>query len=1038
MNIFIRYLFLYSFILVYVTSIPNNISENGNVIETKEDKVKKAIDSSNFNKLEEILNHFKENKINVNESSNLDAFKNIINSNSTSQVNLQNILKMLNLSNNTNNSENINNNNNNNMNFNNTDINRWMELLKQFNNMKKESIQDTNNQNQLNDNNINENNNKLNAEMKKESYIENLNNLLKNININNKENNNNPNPLNSLSQLTNLIGQLHNKSNDNNNNNNNNNKVFGDVEALLSKFLNLENQKKNPYSLDKSVMDNSSSLKKESILLEYDNNGKYLNDKQNLINQNNNNLNEKNEKLKNFFSSLKDKYNPYSYERKILNDLINENDIKSKYNLDDDFENQIIGNYQENEEYEAMNDEDKEKKTGMFEDINELDDNDTIESGSISNKLLRKNKIENDKLLRKLTSDDSDDIQECNCSKKVKNCILSYINYENLEYMLESLDIDVKTLIRKYNGHVDKQFKKTDSFLIPLPPLNPNADVQNTSDYVLRVPRVLFLTTRKSFSSSFDRYFYNLYNIMATHLKWNAYMWGYGFKYYPVFFPKNLHTLLNTYSGQIGNEPFDIIFIHNSFVSNYYNHFFFLKNMPKLTTLIYINDGWDANMKKTFLNLFPHIFFQNQVNIFEFNPLNSIDVVEEKKKLFNNLWNKVSNSNASNVITNRHKKRNEIKNKPISEKEKMLENEDDSKTLWAFLPHGVNHCCSKYFNLCFESKENNDMNFYYNRGKKIENKHIPNYELSYSLLDLFLQECNFKETSIFNNSTRDIDILFLYNTTSNNYKDYLIQKIMDYIYNKNINDLKNKIYKYEVDLYYWKVWGLQTTHKLIKNKIKEYTLILQRSKVCVISSKFAGMLNKMVIDALFNGCVVITDKSHNKDINKYLISTHIPFEYYEISDLIYNKENMNSLANDLIDKINTTLQEVNSGKRDKMRIEAFKTVLNTYTYTGVILNWIIPSLYFHYNKEKYEITNNYFVLPQYFESIISKSLKTTSAKREKIIANIDLSLQEDLIMNNNEVAVWCIIWILIFSIILFYILKNSNIISFFLKKKRNL
>lgn len=277
--------------------------------------------------------------------------------------------------------------------------------------------------------------------------------------------------------------------------------------------------------------------------------------------------------------------------------------------------------------------------------------------------------------------------------------------------------------------------------------------------------------------------------------------------------------------------------------------------------------------------------------------------------------------------------------------------------------------------------------------------------------------------------------MYLYNT-SNNYNDYLVQKIMDYIYNNNMNNLKDKIQKYEVDLNYWKLWGLQTTHKLIKNKMIDYTNMLQRSKVCIISSKFAGMLNKMVIDALFYGCVVISDKTHNKDINKFIVTTKVPFEYYEISDLIYNKENMTSLANDLIDKINTTLEEVKSGKRNQMRIDVFKTILNTYTYSAVILNWIIPSIYFHYNKEKYEIKNNYFVLPQYFEKIISKSLKITSAKREKIIANIDLSLQEDLVMNNNEVVAWGIIWFLIFSIILFYMLKNSSLVTFLFRQHK--
>ncbi|SBS85532.1 conserved Plasmodium protein, unknown function, partial [Plasmodium malariae] len=883
---------------------------------------------------------------------------------------------------------------------------------------------------------------------------------------------------NPLEHLTELLGHLNNNNKDENKSGNNN-KVIGDIQSILGKFLNSEKNKNAPFSLDKSVTDGSTKSK-ESILLEYNKKERDLiNELQNLIkkskeNMNNKELNEKNEKLKTFFSSLRDKYNPYSYERKLLDDLISENDIKNKYNIDDSFEKNIFIHEKDDVVYEQMSDAEKEKKTEMFEDINELDEHETVESGSINSNMLRKNKMENASVLRGLISGESDNLHECNCSShKNKNCIFSYINYSNLEYMLESLDIDVKSMVKE---HIDSyknakhHFKKSDSFLVPLLPLNVKSNIQNTSKYILRVPRVLFLSTKKAFSTSLDRYFFNLYDVMENQLKWNTYIWGYGFKHYPLFFSKNLHTLLHNYDKQIGSEPFDLIFVHSSFVSNYYNHYFFLKNMPKLTTLIFISDGWDNNVKNTYLNLFPHIFFQNQVNIFEYNPISSIDTAAERRKLHNSLWNKVSNSRTNDIITNKHKKKKEGKKGSSSPgddtEEETLDkddpnsgyynsmngtnndynddDDDDNKTLWAFLPHAVNPCCFKKFDKCFEVKENEPNNrggisptYYYDLARKIGNRHNPSVELSYSLLDLFLPVCTFKDpSSLFNSFTRDIDILYLYNTTSSNYNDFLIQKIMDYIYNKNMNNLKDKIYKYEVDLYYWKVWGLQTTHKLIKNKMKEYYNILQRSKVCVISSKFAGMLNKTVIDAMLNGCVVITDKGHNKDVNKFLVTTRIPYEYYEISDLIYNNENMNSLAANLVEKINTTLDQVNKGKKNTMKIEAFKMVLNTYTYPGVILNWILPTLYFHYNKEKYELINNYFVLPQYFDKVISKSLKTTSAKREKIIANIDLSLQEDLIMNNNEVATWYIIWIVIFVVVLFYIIRNSNILSLIFKQRK--
>ncbi|OTN65022.1 Uncharacterized protein PKNOH_S120140300 [Plasmodium knowlesi] len=895
---------------------------------------------------------------------------------------------------------------------------------------------------------------------------------------------------NPLEQLTNLLGNLGgNKGTDGSAGGNN--KLMGDIQSLLGNFLNGEKNNNVPFALDKSVMDGSTN--KESITLQYNQSERdILKELQNLINKSKGmsvtgstkEMEEKNFKLKNFFNSLKGKYNPYSYERKILNDIISEEDIKDKYNIDDDFERNIyISANDTSVNYEEMSDEEKEKKTEMFADVNELDDKDSVESGSINSHILRKNKLENEKLLRGLIAGESDNLRECNCmSSKEKNCVLSYINYNNLEYMLDSLNIDVKKMVKQYrvsgsHNNVASPYTKSESFLVPLPPLNAKADVRDTSKYVLRVPRVLFLSTKKAFSTSMDRYFFNLYDIMESQLKWNTYMWGYGFKYYPLFFTKNLHTLLHNYEKQIGKEPFDIIFVHTSFVSNYYNHYFFLKNMPRMTTLIFINDGWDNNVKNAYLNLFPHIFFQNQVNIFEYSPLNNIDSGSEKKKLINSLWNKVSNNDSNEVIANKHKKKgkkNKSKKKKgdtevgaddeeVDEQEEQQtkknelssggedeHDDDENKTLWAFLPHGVNPCCLDNFENMFDVKENdpNDNSkevvvsptFYHDLAKKMKKKkkNTPQLELSYSLLDLFLPACTYKDSvpTFLNNAHRDIDILYLCNTTSSNYNDFLIQKVMDYIYNKDISSLKHRIKKYEFDLYYWKVWGMQTTHKLIKNKLKEYHHMLRRSKVCIISAKFAGMLNRMVIDALFNGCVVITDKSHNKDINKYIVTTRIPYEYYEISDLIYNTENMNNISNDMVDKINLTLEEVNSGKKDALKFEAFKTVMNTYTYQGVILNWILPTLYFHYNKEKYEIVNNYFVLPQYFEDVISKSLKTTSAQREKIIANIDLSLQEDLIMNNNEVATWCIIWVLIFAVIVFYLLRNSNLLSALFKQRK--
>ncbi|VTZ68803.1 golgi protein 2, putative [Plasmodium chabaudi chabaudi] len=862
---------------------------------------------------------------------------------------------------------------------------------------------------------------------------------------------------NLLDGLASLLGNYGKKDGNENNKN-----PLHDLHSLFGNWLNDDSHKDAPFSLDNSV-DHFSEKSKQAILSQYNHDEReLLNQLESLVNKNKaltniKEISEKNAKLRTHISTLKEKYNSYSYEGQLLNDMITEDDIKNKYNIDDNFENKIYEIAKKGIVYEEMSDSEKDKKNEMFEDINELDNKDAKDSGTINIHTIKHDQIENDSLLRGILHGGKDNLHECNCfSNKVKKCIYSYINYSNLEYMLGSLNINVDSMVTKYiNDHTkDDHFKKSKSFLVPLPPLNAKSNIKNVNEYVLRVPRVLFLATKKSFSSSTDRYFFNLYDIMESQLKWNVYIWGYGFKYYPLFFTKNLHTLLHKYDHQIGREPFDIIFVHSSFISNYYNHYFFLKNMPKMTTLIFINDGWDSNVKKSYMNLIPHIFFQNQVNIFEYNPLNSIDIETEKHKLNNNIWNKVSNNSTHNVITNKHKKKKDIKknsnnysdDSTDSDNNELWNTDDDNineHTLWAFLPHGINPCCSKQVDMCFELRShenghNTNSRFYYDIAQKVENKYRRSLKLSYSLLDLFVPECNFKNPPVgmFDINNRDIDILYLYNTTSSNYNDFLIQKIMDHIYNKNINNLKDRIHKYEVDTYYWKVWGLQTTHKLIKNKMKEYSDMLHRSKICIISSKFAGMLNKMVIDAMFSGCVVITDKSHNKDINKYIVLTQIPYEYYEIPDLVYHSENINSLSIDLIKKITTTLNEVYSGARDQMRIDAFKAVLNTYTYPGIILNWILPTLYFHHNKEKYEITNNYFVLPQYFKSIISKSLKTSSAKREKIIANIDLSLQEDLIMNNNEVLIWFIIWIIIFSVIFCYILKNNSLVTYLFKQRK--
>ncbi|KJP87674.1 hypothetical protein AK88_02702 [Plasmodium fragile] len=1126
MNIFTRCVFLYSFIIVFVICTNDNNQSNNTNEGGGNDKPGKG--GFDFSQLGDILNSLngkggKGGNANNNNNGNLDMLNNLLNQKGSSSGGgggLENLMNLFNT---------VNNKGGGNANLNNLDMGKMMDMLKQFGGAANSGAQgggkgtgaDGQKVNPMESvgnllNMLNAGGNKggdgKGADGKGGNPMEHLTSLLGNLGANKGGDGK---AGNSLANLTSLLGNLGaNKGGDGKSGNplehltsllgnlgankgGGNNKLMGDLQSLLGNFLN--SQKKNndaPFALDKSVMDGSTN--KESIMLEYNQSEKnLLQELQNLINKSkgmnvtggSKELEEKNSKLKSFFNLLKGKYNPYSYERQILNDITSEEDIKDKYNIDDEFEKHIYVSANDNSvNYEQMSDEEKEKKTEMFADVNQLDDNESVESGSISGHILRKGKLENEKLLRGLIAGESDNLHECNCeSSKEKNCILSYINYNNLEYMMDSLNIDVKKMVKQYRlsgKDASSPYAKSESFLVPLPPLNAKSDVRDTSKYVLRVPRVLFLSTKKAFSTSMDRYFFNLYDIMESQLKWNTYMWGYGFKYYPLFFTKNLHTLLHNYEKQIGKDPFDIIFVHSSFVSNYYNHYFFLKNMPRMTTLIFINDGWDNSVKNSYLNLFPHIFFQNQVNIFEYNPLNSIDSGSEKRKLINSLWNKVSSNDSNDVIANKHKKKgknydtkkrkgdngvigdeeeedDQQKKKKKGKNELSAEGEDsnqedehdddENKTLWAFLPHGVNPCCLNNMENMFNVIENdpNDSSkemvvsptFYQDLAKKMmkkKKKNMPKLELSYSLLDIFLPACTYKDTvpSFLNNTHRDIDILYLCNTTSSNYNDFLIQKVMDYIYNKDINNLKHRIKKYEFDLYYWKVWGMQTTHKLIKNKLKEYHDMLRRSKVCVISSKFAGMLNRMVIDALFNGCVVITDKSHNKDINKYIVTTRIPYEYYEISDLIYNTENMNNISKDLVDRINVTLEEVNSGKKDLLKVEAFKTVMNTYTYQGVILNWILPTMYFHYNKEKYELVNNYFVLPQYFEDVISKSLKTTSAQREKIIANIDLSLQEDLIMNNNEVATWCIIWILIFAIIVFYLVRNSNLLSALFKQRK--
>ncbi|GAB66510.1 hypothetical protein PCYB_092950 [Plasmodium cynomolgi strain B] len=1145
MNIFTRCVFLYSFIIVFVICTNDNNQSNNTDEGGGKDKPGKG--GFDFSQLGDILNSLngkggKGGNAN-NNNDHFDMLNNLLNQKGSSGGGLENLMNLFNTGTNKGGG---------NANLNNLDMGKMMDMLKQFGGAANSGAQgggkgtgaDGQKANPMESignllNMMNAGGNKggdgkggnplesitsllgnlggnkgadgkgvywatsaeiKGADGKGGNPMEHLTSLLGNLGGNKGADGKGGNP---LEHLTSLLGNLDaNKGADGKGGGNN--KLMGDIQSLLGNFLNAGKNNNAPFALDKGVMDGSRN--KESIMLEYNQSERdLLRELQNLINKSkgmnangsNKELEEKNSKLKNFFSSLKGRYNPYSYERKILNDITSEEDIKNKYNIDDEFEKHIYVSANDTSvHYEEMSDEEKEKKTGMFADVNQLDDNESVESGSINSHILRKSKLENEKLLRGLIAGESDNLRECNCaSSKVKNCVFSYINYNNLEYMLDSLNIDVKTMVKQYRASsvsatakdAASAYVKSESFLVPLPPLDAKSDVRDTSKYVLRVPRVLFLSTKKAFSTSMDRYFFNLYDIMESQLKWNTYMWGYGFKYYPLFFTKNLHTLLHNYDKQIGREPFDIIFVHSSFVSNYYNHYFFLKSMPRMTTLIFINDGWDSNVKNAYLNLFPHIFFQNQVNIFEYNPLNSIDSGSEKRKLVNSLWNKVSINDSNEVISNKHKKKgknNDSRKKKggngvggdeeeqdgkqqggkqqggkqqdgrsAGGEDSQQEDEhddDENKTLWAFLPHGVNPCCLDNFENMFDMKENdpNDTSkkmvisptYYQDLARKMKKKkkNSLKLELSYSLLDVFLPACTYKDTipSFLNNEHRDIDILYLCNTTSSNYNDFLIQKVMDYIYNKDISSLKHKIKKYEFDLYYWKVWGMQTTHKLIKNKLKEYHHMLRRSKVCIISSKFAGMLNRMVIDALFNGCVVITDKSHNKDINKYIITTRIPYEYYEISDLIYNKENMNSLSKDMVEKINATLEEVNSGKKDLLKLEAFKTVMNSYTYQGVILNWILPTLYFHYNREKYELVNNYFVLPQYFEDVISKSLKTTSAQREKIIANIDLSLQEDLIMNNNEVATWCIIWVLIFAVIVFYLLRNSNLVSALFKQRK--
>lgn len=893
----------------------------------------------------------------------------------------------------------------------------------------------------------------------------------------------------------------------------NNKQWLSNFEHLLNQFIHMNDQKKKGFQLDKTINQPPLSTK-GSLLMESEGyTGNYYHERSNKDGSgvgigvgtgsegwghvNSGIANENNEKLKSYFGSLGKSYHPYSYERKILNELSQDEDIKRKYNLSEEFERKILEHFEKgdmntdsDEDYEErseVQEEEKRKIEEAFEDINEQDDNDSIEQGSISNRLLRKSQMGKNLLFKNMFDTSDTSLNECNCGNKVKNCLLYFMDLSNMEYILQSLEINVKGLVDKYTEALverqeflkGKKERRSESFLLPLPPVGKHSNAKDISSYVLRVPKVLFLTTRKSFTSSFDRYFYHLYNIMESQLKWKTFLWGYGFKYYPIIYPKNLHALLHTHVHQLGKQPFDLVFVHESFVSNYYNHYFFTKNMPKITTLLYITDGWDSTVKKKFLSLFPSIMFQNQVNIFEFNPLSSLNIEQEKTKLSNSLWNKVSNAGIHDVITNKHKKKSEpfglFEDSNKTQGTNALNTEIEN-TLWAYLPHGVNHCCATHYDRQFEilegnedgavngvitnthseeayhhqnpymddeeeeedETENQDAGYAYN-GKKNENtaliNHNKKYESTYILLDLFLQNCAYMNEVSFNDETRDIDVLFIYNTSTKS-NDFIVQKIMDNIYNKHMNQFKTPIKKYVVDTYFWKIWGLQTTHQLIKNKIYEYNNMLHRSKVCVISSKFAGTLNRMVIDALFNGCVVITDKSHNKNLNKYLAPVQIPFEYYEITDLIYNKQNLETLSRDLIALIKKTLNEVNSGERNALRIEAYKTILSTYTYTGIVLNWIIPTFYFYLNREKYELTNNYFVLPHYFEKIITKSLKATSAKREKIIANIDISLQEDFIMNNNEVFVWGLIWVFIFSIILLYILRNSSFLEWFFTRRK--
>lgn len=929
---------------------------------------------------------------------------------------------------------------------------------------------------------------------------------------NNAKNDNHPN---ILDHISNVLHHIQNNKNGGTgagtgDGKKNNKQWLNNFEHLLSQFMNMNDQKKKGFQLDKAIHQAPLSTKGSLLMETEGHSGNYYHEINNKDGTgigsksegwghiNSGTINENNEKLKSYFGSLGKNYHPYSYERKILNELSQDEDIKRKYNLSEEFEKKLLEHFEKgdintdiDEDYlerdEAQEEKEKRKIEEAFEDINEQDDNDSIEQGSISNRLLRKSQMGKNLLFKSMFDTADTSLNECNCGNKVKNCLLYFMDLSNMEYILQSLEINVKGLVDQYAEALSerqeflkgKKERHSDSFLLPLPPVGKHSNVKDISSYVLRVPKVLFLTTRKSFTSSFDRYFYNLYNIMESQLKWKTFLWGYGFKYYPIIYPKNLHTLLHTHVHQLGRQPFDLVFVHESFVSNYYNHYFFTKNMPKITTLVYITDGWDSNVKKKFLNLFPSIMFQNQVNIFEFNPLNSLNIEQEKNKLSNSLWNKVSNTGIHDVITNKHKRKNEPYGF-FEDSNKMRTNTPNTElenTLWAYLPHGVNHCCSTNYDQQFEIFEGNGNeaidgvltntnseegyqhqnpymddeeeeeenetekhNSRYTANRKKNERtalinHNKKYEVTYILLDLFLQKCAYMNEVSFKDETRDIDVLFLYNTSTKP-NDFIVQKIMDNIYNKHMNQFKNPIKKYVIDAYFWKIWGLQTTHQLIKNKIYEYNNMLHRSKVCVISSKFAGTLNRMVVDALFNGCVVITDKSHNKNLNKYLVPVQIPFEYYEITDLIYNKQNLETLSRDLISLIKKTLNEINSGERNSLRTEAYKTILSTYTYTGIILNWIIPTFYFYLNREKYELTNNYFVLPHYFEKIITKSLKTTSAKREKIIASIDISLQEDFIMNNNEVFVWGLIWVFIFSVILLYILRNSSFLQWFFTRRK--